>query len=321
MSGATDGRPPISLVEAGTDPGAVSGLGPLAGRPQASGLCFTSPAQTENAMSSFGPFGPLDAADITAINAVARFLALDDLGSDRERRPAPRFDLVVLAGNAMLWTLEGAVKRARAADVPLLISGGIGHSTKLLVNAVDAHPVYRKALAGQTSEARLLADIAAMFLGMDQSRLLIEDASTNCGENGLFSRRFLDLRGIVAGSILLIQDPLMQRRTDASFRQAWADGQCPAIANWPVQVPRIGYRHNKVDYLQGQGSRKWSPERFLSLLSGEIPRLRDDENGYGPRGKGFLPHVDIPDDIEAAHRHIVACGKFDAASLGRRIEY
>jgi len=267
-------------------------------------------------MSSFGPYGPLDADDIAAINTVARFLALDDLGG-RDTHTAPAFDLVVLAGNALLWTLEGAVKKARTAGVPLLISGGIGHSTRLLAAAVDAHPVYRKALASQTSEARLLGDIAAMFLGLDQSLLLLEDASTNCGENGLFSRRFLDDIGLAPASMLLVQDPLMQRRTDASFRQAWADATCPTIVNWPVQVPRIGYRNDRIDYVQSPNSRKWTPERFLSLLTGEIQRLTDDENGYGPRGKGFLPHVDIPDDVEAAWRRIMQSGKFDTVALGR----
>lgn len=267
-------------------------------------------------MSYFGPYGPLDADDITAINTVARFLALDDLGAG-DKHNAPTFDLVVLAGNAMLWTLEGAVKKARTSGVPLLISGGIGHSTGLLATAVDAHPVYRKALASQTSEARLLGDIAAMFLGLDQSRLLLEDASTNCGENALFSRRYLERIGLASHSILLVQDPLMQRRTDASFRQAWADTICPAIVNWPVQVPRIGYRNGRIDYLQSPNSRKWAAERFMSLLTGEIRRLTDDENGYGPRGKGFLPHVDIPDDVASASHHIVKSGKFDSSALGR----
>ncbi|MBS1181021.1 MAG: hypothetical protein H6Q99_901 [Proteobacteria bacterium] len=267
-------------------------------------------------MSFFGPYGPLDAGDIAAINTVAQFLARDDLGG-RNKDDAPTFDLVVLAGNALLWTLEGAVKKARAAGVPLLISGGIGHSTGLLAAAVDAHPVYRKALAGQTSEARLLGDIAAMFLGFDQSQLLLEDASTNCGENGLFSRRFLDAHELAPASLLLIQDPLMQRRTDASFRQAWADATCPAIVNWPVQVPRVGYRANRIDYLQSPNSRKWTPERFLSLLTGEIQRLTDDENGYGPAGKGFLPHIDIPEDVQAASRTITDSGKFASSVLGR----
>lgn len=267
-------------------------------------------------MSFFGPYGPLDAGDITAINTVARFLALDDLGA-QSRQNTPAFDLVVLAGNALLWTLEGAVKKARTTGARLLISGGIGHSTGLLAEAVDSHPVYRKALAGQTSEARLLGDIAAMFLGLDQSQLLLEDASTNCGENGLFSRRFLEETGNKPSSMLLIQDPLMQRRTDASFRQAWANTKCPSIINWPVQVPRLGYRNERIDYLQSPNSKKWTPDRFLSLLTGEIQRLRDDENGYGPRGRGFLPHVDIPPEVEIAWQHIVTSGKFDASVLGR----
>jgi hypothetical protein len=39
---------------------------------------------------------------------------------------------------------------------------------------------------------------------------------------------------------------------------------------------------------------------FLDLLMGEIPRLRDDERGYGPNGLGLIGHVNIPDDVLAA---------------------
>uniref|UniRef100_A0A383VEQ5 Uncharacterized protein n=1 Tax=Tetradesmus obliquus TaxID=3088 RepID=A0A383VEQ5_TETOB len=44
----------------------------------------------------------------------------------------------------------------------------------------------------------------------------------------------------------------------------------------------------------------WGVERFLSLLLGEIPRLRDAPGGYGPRGSGFIDAVDIPQEVEAA---------------------
>jgi len=36
------------------------------------------------------------------------------------------------------------------------------------------------------------------------------------------------------------------------------------------------------------------------LLLGELPRLRDDINGYGPLGRDFIVHVDIPAEVEAA---------------------
>lgn len=42
----------------------------------------------------------------------------------------------------------------------------------------------------------------------------------------------------------------------------------------------------------------WESDRYINLLMGEIPRLRDDENGYGPAGKGFIAHVDIPENVE-----------------------
>lgn len=48
----------------------------------------------------------------------------------------------------------------------------------------------------------------------------------------------------------------------------------------------------------------WDVDRFLSLLLGEIPRLRDDPAGYGPAGKGFIDHVNIPTAVEAAHARL-----------------
>ena len=36
------------------------------------------------------------------------------------------------------------------------------------------------------------------------------------------SRQALDARGLEPQCVLLIQDPTMQRRTDAAFRRVWA---------------------------------------------------------------------------------------------------
>ena len=44
----------------------------------------------------------------------------------------------------------------------------------------------------------------------------------------------------------------------------------------------------------------WQPKRYIDLLMGEIPRLRDDADGYGPNGRGFIAHVDLPPEVEAA---------------------
>ncbi|MEQ9744248.1 hypothetical protein ABRQ05_08045 [Pectobacterium actinidiae] len=34
-------------------------------------------------------------------------------------------------------------------------------------------------------------------------------------------------------------------------------------------------------------------------------RLRNYTNGYGPKGAGFIGHVDIPDDVDAAWHRLV----------------
>ena len=33
---------------------------------------------------------------------------------------------------------------------------------------------------------------------------------------------------------------------------------------------------------------------------GEIPRLSDNSDGYGPKGKDFIAHVHIPDEVNLA---------------------
>ncbi|MDI2091081.1 hypothetical protein [Commensalibacter oyaizuii] len=40
------------------------------------------------------------------------------------------------------------------------------------------------------------------------------------------------------------------------------------------------------------------------MLLDEIPRLRDDKNSYGPKGKNFIAHVDMPEDVENAYYHL-----------------
>lgn len=50
----------------------------------------------------------------------------------------------------------------------------------------------------------------------------------------------------------------------------------------------------------------WTMERYLTLLMGEIPRLRDDAEGYGPRGRGFIAHVDVPEEVERAFEFLRA---------------
>ena len=50
----------------------------------------------------------------------------------------------------------------------------------------------------------------------------------------------------------------------------------------------------------------WNIDRYVNLLMGEIPRLTDDENGYGPKGKGYISHVEIPAEVQEAFQKLKA---------------
>jgi uncharacterized SAM-binding protein YcdF (DUF218 family) len=126
---------------------------------------------------------------------------------------------------------------------------------------------------------------------------LVEDRSTNCGENAEFTRRMIDR----PQSLVLLQDPTMQRRTHACFERSFADLPGTRLVSHAPVIPWIGPDHVSA----GPGEPEiWSRERFRSLVLGEIHRLRDDGDGYGPRGRNFIDHVDIPAEVLAAYNQL-----------------
>src|SRR5690606_12240054 len=105
-------------------------------------------------------------------------------------------------------------------------------------------------------------------------------------------------------TILLIQDPTMQRRTDASFRHVWRDVPEVRFLNWPTFTPRVRHMAGRLQFDNPGVSGLWPLDRFLSLLMGEIPRLRNDSFGYGPNGRNFIAAIDLPAAIEAAYAQL-----------------
>lgn len=134
----------------------------------------------------------MSAATLAAANQVGAWLAQDDLAT----LPAlPQVDVVVLAGNAVIPTIDAACRLAAEREVPLLISGGVGHSTNYLYEAVRQDPRYRMLPVVGRPEAHILADIAHDYWHIPRSRLVVEDQSTNCGENARFTRATLENGG------------------------------------------------------------------------------------------------------------------------------
>jgi uncharacterized SAM-binding protein YcdF (DUF218 family) len=240
--------------------------------------------------------------DVVAdLNRVAAFLALGDGPG-----PAPA-DVLVLLGNSVLAVAEKAFAIFQAgAARKLLIAGGRGHSTRFLEQNLQNDVRYASIASYGKSEAELLGQMATEFWRIEPERMLLDMTSSNCGENALFALRTLQDHGVEADSLILMQDPTMQRRTDATFRKVWREaGLTAGIVNDPTWVPQLSLCDGGLEFARRVAG-CWPVERFTSLVMGEIPRLRDDEAGYGPKGQGLIEHVDIPQIVLGAHTRLAA---------------
>jgi len=82
---------------------------------------------------------------------------------------------------------------------------------------------------------------------------------------------------------------------------AWRQQQLQAGGR---QGPGSGQQQQQQGRSLSQQQGVWDVDRYISLLLGEIPRLRDDEGGYGPAGKNFIDHIDVPAEVEEAHARL-----------------
>jgi uncharacterized SAM-binding protein YcdF (DUF218 family) len=246
------------------------------------------------------------------VNTLGSFLARIDLpelsrSAVRARLGSDTADCLVLLGNSVVDTAEAAFRSVAEHGLAetLLIAGGLGHSTGLLREALANHPRYETVATAARSEASMLADVAVKHWGIDPSRILTETASTNCGENALFSRRALEAGARRIQTAILVQDPTMQRRSHAAFEHVWRDAPVTFLS-CPTFVPIVRSDGEQLSFENRGMAGLWPMERFVSLILGEIPRLRDDERGYGPKGRGFIAHVDVPDGVLAAFSRLAA---------------
>ncbi|QWA10851.1 YdcF family protein [Sodalis ligni] len=252
---------------------------------------------------------------ITAVNIIAAWLAVDDLSAQLAHTCA---DIIILAGNAVLATIDGACTLANKYGIPLVITGGIGHSTSFLETAVAQHPRYRVINTRACPEANILHDIATTFRKVPSEQIYLENATKNTGEKALCSRALLEKLSLTPKNVILIQEPLLQRRTDATFQQTWLDStHKPTFTKWPTYIPRLTNTIDGVGFAGDDRDELWPVNRFLSLLIGEVPRLRDDKQGYGPKGKNYIGHLDIPDAIEEAWQKLMQNKLLSVARLNR----
>lgn len=245
---------------------------------------------------------------IEEINLIADFLSRRDLeflskeSLENEFRTT-KADLLILLGNSDVQsvTLAGKALADQLAE-NLLICGGKGHSTSFLVENVQQDDSLSGIRTNDKSEAEILYQILRKYFSIDPEKVFLETTSTNCGSNAHEALRVVKQKALKHSLVILIQDATMQLRTDASFQKEWALEKTTFV-NFASRKPQLVPENNHIKL--NMPDPPWSLDRFISLVLGEIPRLRDDANGYGPKGKGFITHVDIPVEVEVAFEKII----------------
>jgi hypothetical protein len=192
----------------------------------------------------------------------------------------------------------------------LLFSGGVGHSTHLLYRNLCADPRFaaQRTLFANKPEAEMYSSVAQRIFDLSAHRILVDNQSANAGENARFSIRALIDAGLGDKTVLLLQDPTMQRRSVLTWqRQAESASITGQLLSHSAFVPFVEATSDGILRIRpDQATGSWTFTRLASLLLGEIRRLHDDENGYGPRGHNFIAHVDIPAAVLESYARLIA---------------
>lgn len=233
-----------------------------------------------------------------AINALGDFLGMRDIAELTPECMAKHCgcgcaDVMVLFGGSILAGGDVLAQAMRAGVARrYAIVGGEGHTTLELRRRVA--DMFGDVDTRGMPEAQVFAAYMKRRHGLDID--LMECASTNCGNNISNMLAMLEAQGVPHDSVILTQDASMQRRMDAGLRLR-APGT--RIINFAAYRARVAVRGGRLEY-ESEIRGMWPIERYVSLLISEIPRLTDDEQGYGPRGRGFIAHVDVSGEVRAA---------------------
>ena len=243
-----------------------------------------------------------------SINEIAKFLAVRDIDKLDCKELEKSFgikkvDVLVLLGNSIPYTIKCAVEayKNNLCD-KILINGGIGHSTEILRDQIRKDERFNFIQVENRAEADIFFDIMTKVYNIPRDKIIVENQSTNCGDNALKAIGLLDELHISYSSLLLIQDPTMQLRTYASFLK-YIDNKKVKLINYSPFIPVI---NSDLKLINTDINGIWDEQRYLELIMGEIPRLKDDINGYGPSGKNFIDHVHVPIEIEEHYNKLKA---------------
>ncbi|MGL4737449.1 MAG: YdcF family protein, partial [Cellulosilyticaceae bacterium] len=207
-------------------------------------------------------------------------------------------DALILFGGSIPKGAEVAAEAMQAGVAKcFIISGGEGHTTASLREKI------KQACPHIETQNKGEADLLSEYI-QHQHHVMpdyLERASTNCGNNVTYTIQLLREQGISMNHIIIIQDATMQRRMEAGFRKYVGDSV--TIINYAAYAAKVIVKDGMLAYEENIWG-MWDIERYLTLLMGEIPRLTNNQEGYGPKGKNFIAAVEIPEEVQEAFEYL-----------------
>lgn len=237
-----------------------------------------------------------------AVNLLGNFCGPRDLGNLSSEAlltqyNLSRVDVAVLFGGSILAGGEvfAEVMKNHLADKYVIV-GGAGHTTEALREKMAAS--LGKDVSSDSCEADLFNEYLQIKHGLSADYL--EKKSTNCGNNITFLLSLLEREKLPHDSVLMVQDATMQRRMEAGWRHYVDAG---LVINYAAYKVKVIAGANGLVY-EDEPLGMWSMERYTELLMGDTQRLQDSPDGYGPQGRNFIAHVDMPSEVKEAFLYL-----------------
>lgn len=182
-------------------------------------------------------------------------------------------DLIMVMGSNDIRVAKWGAKLLLDGYAPLLLySGGLGKITKNIFSKPEA----------------ILFSKIAVRLGVPKKKILIEDKSTNTGENVHFSKELLESKGIYPKRIILVQSPYMERRAYATFKKVWSE---PELILTSPLIPYEEYP-NKI----------MTKRKMINVIVGDFQRVIEYPK------KGFQIKQKISREAMLAYQQLVDLG-------------
>lgn len=188
-------------------------------------------------------------------------------------------DAIFVLGSHDIRVAEYAASLFLEGWAPMMIFSGTGVGHKDVADLLGTN--------WDKPEAEVFADVA-MKRGVPKEKIIVENQSTNTGENIEFTKKLLSKRGLIFKSFIVAQKPYMERRTFATFKKIWPD---PDIV---VTSPPIAFENYPNEII--------SKNNVVNIMVGDLQRLQM----YPQRG--FQIPQEIPKEVWRAFEQLVAKG-------------